>query len=384
MVKFKNIFQKIAQNYLFQILIIYLAWRLGLFLISYIGMLYFPVESVPFRDFKVFNQLWTWWDGGIFHDIAVTGYNDVTNINNNIRSAFFPLFPFAIRSFAFIVKDYFFAQTLVTALATYGALVYLYKITLLDYSKEIALRSIVFALIFPFSFFFMAGYSEGLFFFLILSSYYYIRKEKYLLSGFLGCLASLTRFFGIMLLPIFVYEYLRNIEFDFKKIKTNFISLLLIPAGTIIYGLFLQYRLGDFFKFKVAEEAFGRHLNFNFFSTIHQAISNIASIGLYKSDIVLTFFELILPIIFLILSIYIFFKINKGYGLLGIFFLLPTLLGSQFMSGNRLVIVIFPVYILLAKISDKNKMFEYCLIIISTLLLAMFGIAYTHRVIFVG
>jgi Gpi18-like mannosyltransferase len=380
MTKLKYIFH----NYLFQILIIYLVWRLGLFLVSYIGILYFPVESVPFSDFKVFHQLWTWWDGGILHDIAISGYNDPTNLNNNIRSAFFPLFPFMIRSFVYIVKDYFFAQVLVSALATYGALVYLYKIALLDYSKEIAIRSVIFALIFPFSLFFMAGYTEGLFFFLIISSYYYIRKEKYLLAGSLGLLASLTRFFGIMLLPIFLYEYFKNIKFDFKKVKKNILSLLLVPAGTVIYGLFLQYRFDDFLKFQSAEEAFGRHLNLNFFSTIHKAIDNLISIGLYKSDFILTFFELILPILFMTLSIYIFFKINRGYGLLGILFLLPTFFGSQFMSGNRLVIVIFPIYIFLAKISEKNRIFEYCLIITSTLLLAVFSIAYTHRTIFIG
>jgi len=381
----RNIFQKIKDNYYLQILIIYIVWKISLLIISYMGTLYFPIEHFSAPDKHMFPSIWAWWDGGIIHDIAVSGYNDQSNINNPIRTAFFPLYPFLVRFLSiYILKDIFLSQFIVSSLAMYGALIYLYKLVRIDYSKEIALKSVFFTLIFPFSLFFNAGYTESLFLFLLIASYYYFRKESYLPAGIFGFFSSLTRFFGIFLFIVFIYEYLRKINFNIRKIKLNILNFLLIPLGTFTFFLYLQYKFNDFFKTIKVENSFSREINFNVIEVIHKAIDNILSKGIFNRDFILPFFEFTMPLLFLILSIYIFLKINKGYGLLGILFLLPTFLGNQFMSGNRLVIVIFPIYILFAIYSEKNKIFELALAIISISLLSIFSLAYTHQNIFIG
>jgi Gpi18-like mannosyltransferase len=93
-----------------------------------------------------------------------------------------------------------------------------------------------------------AGSPESLFMLLILLSLYFFEKEKYLLAGLLGGLATMTKSPGILLLGgyglVFLEKWLKE-----RKIRWEWLGILLIPLGLLaVFGIYaIQYK--DFFAY---------------------------------------------------------------------------------------------------------------------------------------
>ncbi|NIP31808.1 MAG: hypothetical protein GTO02_20035, partial [Candidatus Dadabacteria bacterium] len=92
---------------------------------------------------------------------------------------------------------------LIVSNIAYGfAVFYLYKLVLLDFEWDDALRTVIYFTIFPTAYFLHAAYTESLFLALTIASFYYARNDKWALCGVIGMLAALTRITGILLLPV--------------------------------------------------------------------------------------------------------------------------------------------------------------------------------------
>jgi hypothetical protein len=104
-------------------------------------------------------------------------------------------------------------------------------------------------LIFPASFYFLAGYSESLFLALVLLCIRQARKGNLLLAGILAIFATLTRQVGVLLsIPIFI-EGLRSTGFSIKqfswhKLISPVIYALLPVAGFAFFSLYVHFNLG--------------------------------------------------------------------------------------------------------------------------------------------
>ena len=110
-------------------------------------------------------------------------------------------------------------------------------------------NSLFYMLVFPASFFSSLVYSEGLFLFLSISSFYYARKRQWAAASALGLLASLTRNFGVIMFIPLLMEYL-NVNFgslipDLRKIKPDIGYLALVPLGLFGFMAYLQLAFGD-------------------------------------------------------------------------------------------------------------------------------------------
>ena len=124
---------------------------------------------------------------------------------DNLQQAFFPFYSNLIRFLTPYFKNSTFAGITISTLSFTLGLIILYKLVRLDYPDEIANLTIILLLVFPVSFFFSFVYTEGLFFLLIVGSFYAARRNNWLLAGILGGLASYTRFVGILLLPALIF-----------------------------------------------------------------------------------------------------------------------------------------------------------------------------------
>jgi len=119
--------------------------------------------------------------------------------------------------------------------------------------------TVVFFVTFPTSFFFGAVYTEGLFFFLAVSSLYFAKKERYMLAGIFAFLASLTRLLGVFLIIPFLFTLWPK-RFKILKSYNPKVLLLLSPLlGFLTYSLYLFKTTGDPFFFLTAQPAFGAH-----------------------------------------------------------------------------------------------------------------------------
>src|ERR1700756_1277649 len=117
---------------------------IGTFLFSYIA---FVIIQDRFPSSLL--TLWNWWDTPHYIDIAKKGYSNTTTGERYLFIVFFPLYPLLIRLFALSSKNYVLSALIVSNLAYCVSAFYLYRLTLLDYPKEIALRATFYFSIFP-------------------------------------------------------------------------------------------------------------------------------------------------------------------------------------------------------------------------------------------
>ncbi len=292
--------------------------------------------------------LWSWanFDGEHYLSIAKMGYLGG-------EQAFFPLYPLLIRLLGNNVLSGILISNILFVIALFG----LYKLVKLDFSEKISRTSILLVLLFPTSFYFGAVYTESLFLFLTVWSFYFFRKENYLLSTFLGIFASATRVVGIALLPAYyLFSFLKEKRIFIKGIVTSF-----IPLGIFSYMYYSFKTWGDFFKFFNVASGFGEQRSDHiillpqvFYRYFVKIIPNIS--WDYFPVVFTTLLEISVALYFLYLIVVGLKKINVDYWIyLLLIYLIPTLSGS-FSSLPRYVVVAFPAFILMAlSIEKANK-----------------------------
>ena len=356
------------------ILLIFIGWRILLFLFS-IYSVYFVSVQQQFLGGGIIRNLnnpliWSWanFDGEHYLSIALHGYK-------HWEQAFFPVYPLLMRLLAipFSLNDYtlVWSGLTISNLSTFLALVLLWKLVRLDYSKEIAILTLVVLLTFPTSFYLGAVYNESLFLLLSVASFYFARKGKWFLAGILGAVSSATRIFGVLLLPALLIE-----AFTKKIPLKKYFWIGLIPLGLILYMLYQKLTVGDAFAFYKLQLLVGEQHQrgivllpqvFYRYAKILLSVSPASSI--YQTVVL----ELVIGILFTILPIYAYLKKMKISYIfyLAAGFLSPTIQGS-FSSVPRYVLVFFPAFIAIAIfLNSQTRWLRIMLLTISLLWLGI-------------
>ena len=280
------------------------------------------------------------WDGGHFLTIAKFGYQE------KYLYAFFPLYPIAINLVSKITGDYLIAALLISVISAFLTMQILYKLILLDFGSKLAEKTIIFLLIFPTSFFLVTAYSESLFLFLVVSSFYYFRKEKIVRAVIFAGLASGTRLAGLALSLALIFQI---VSFGINK-KNRII--LFAPLGFIIYCIYLFNTTGDPFYFLAAESSnWQRTLSIpgvSFWQTLKNQNYIELAFGIFGVGMILRSLRF-LPAVYSV------------YGLLSI--LLPVAT-SSLVSMPRFLLPIFPIFILLSMLKNPKAIFFIQLIFI--------------------
>ncbi|MCH7604908.1 hypothetical protein IID24_02895 [Patescibacteria group bacterium] len=317
-----------------------------------------PEETLQTQRWGIVS-LHSQWDSFWYLDIAENGYSykgegQLANI------VFFPLYPFLINIVASLVGgDLGLAGWTVSSVFLFLALLYLYKLVREYHSDINPYLPVLFLLIFPTAFFLNAVYTESLFLFLSLASFYYALQGRFFLAGIFGMFASITRATGVLLFIPLAWEYWRQHELQVGAfLRAKFLPLLMIPLGTIGFFLFHYLKFGDVFLFLRVESSWGRAFSFNkdhFTFLTNPAVSNFA-------------LDLFFVSFFIVAIIFAFLKLRTSYGLYMISTFLVVVSTGTLMSIGRYILVLFPIYILAASI--KNEYFRQAWILISILLLA--------------
>ncbi len=383
--KNKRIFSPIGNIFsadIKKIIGMFLVWKIFLYVFLLLGFMFVPLGGKNFfgGGLERYNQYfyllpWANFDGEHYMSIAMNGYH-------SLEQAFFPLYPVLI----YIGKWFFPNNFVVTAtvgliisnLALIGGLVFLYKLVRLDYSAKIGWVTLSLLLFFPTSFYLGALYTESLFLLLSVGTFYFARQNRWWLSAIFGILACTTRVFGVLLLPALLIDV-----FIYKKSLKNWYPILLIPTGLLVYMSYLYLTVGDPFAFYNLQSIIGEHRQKGIilFPQVIYRYLNIL-IHYQKIDIFLTTFllEFITTMIFFVVPILAYFKKVRWsyifYSLVSL--LLPTIQGS-FSSGGRYVLVIFPVFIMMALFVEKwPRTLQIIMYILLAILLMFFSILFVR------
>jgi len=289
-------------------------------------------------------------DGVHYVEIAQHGYI------NNMR--FMPLYPLLIH-ITNIVLPFISTQWIGFLLSLFFfiiSLIYLNKLFRLDYSKKQAQEALLFLIIFPTSFFFWSVYSESLFLLLTVMSFYHARKGKWTYAGLFGFLSSLTRIVGFLTVIPLLIEYFSSHK---TKKVCNFIPILFIPFGTLLYAIYNYIRWGNPLLFIQAHSQLSNGRSSTalilFPQTLYRYFKILTTVSVSLWEWKIALLELVFFCIGA-LGIYILWKQKVRLSYLvytALSLLVPTCSGT-FTGLPRYIIVLFPLFILFSGIRSRT------------------------------
>lgn len=297
------------------------------------------------------------WDGGHFIDIAQQGYTD------KVQYAFFPLYPLLINFSAGLSNiNFLYAGLLVNLITAFGT-VYVFILLLNEYAQN-SIKTTFYFLIFPTAFFLITAYSEGLFLFLTLLTFFFAERKKLLLAAFFATLTTLTRITGIaVVLSFAAYIFFLKVPLG-KKISVFSISI----SGLILYCIYLYLQTGNPFYFLVSELNWGRTISIPGLNIL-DSVTYIVVAGL-KPESFTIFFDLIFTIFGLGMGIRVVRFLKPALGVYTIAALFIPLTTALLLSVPRFILVVFPIFIVLSKIN--NRIFNVSYVIISLVFLFLY------------
>lgn len=291
-------------------------------------------------------------DAGWYYNVVQFGYErqafDAKTFHN---WAVFPLHPLVWRYATKITGG----DAALTGIALSNvfflcALVLLYKIAgQFGYGEDVAARAVFYIAAFPTSYFFSFPWTESLYLLLIAGCFYLARRQSWLLAGLVGALASATRSSGIILLPALLILYL---QMNGRSVRANILSLLLFPTGLIAFMIYLYRITGNALAFKDVQAAWGRKPGL-FIEPFLEYLREPSLVGTPWN------FK-ILNLAAALIAIACGFVLVKRRAWAFAFFALASvwlpLSTSNSMGLTRYVMVIFPMYFVLAELGRRPWM----------------------------
>jgi hypothetical protein len=371
----ESLWQKIKKHKdIFNVFFIFVFWRGAIEILGVFGKHIFAGIAKPEPwgpEIMRLTNIWTRWDSGWYLRIIQHGYEWVDPSKGPSNVAFFPLYPFLVKIFSFpFESNPLFIGTILSSVFLLAGLIYFYKLVEIDYKRETAYRALLFLLIFPMSFFFVTFYTESLFFFVCVASLYHGRRGQFLAASIFGFFAAFTRLVGVGLFVVLIIEYLQQREWRISKIRANIMYPWLVTLGLFAYMYMLKVRFGNALLFFQTQAAWHRSLQ-NPWPMLHEyywpLVMNVAT---YSNRLELAhafdFFFFVLGAVLIILC---FIFVRTSYALFALFAFVPPILTGSLESMGRYLLVIFPVFILLARFG-KWKPFEVLYITLMTPILA--------------
>ncbi|OGC57895.1 hypothetical protein A3H26_01595 [candidate division WWE3 bacterium RIFCSPLOWO2_12_FULL_36_10] len=355
-----------------KIVILFVIWRILLFLIAFISPAVIPQFGARFPYYQerliasgLPHFIWSFgnFDGVHYLGIAKDAYA------YQYTQVFFPLYPLLIRLVSLLTfGNLLIAGLLISNIAFFVSLVIFYKLVNKYHGEKIAFWSCLFLLSFPTSFYFGAIYTEGIFFLLIISVFYLFYKKKILLASILGSFASATRLVGLFLIP----------AISLKKNIQSIIPILIAPLGFLAYVLYLKIEFNNPLYFVSAQTIFGQERSTTQIILLPQVFWRYLKILATTNG--LTFanaaFELGITISILTLLVLSYRRVKTEWLIFSFLaVLMPTFTGTL-ASMPRYVLIAFPVYILLASI--KSLIIKILIVIVFSVLLIITTVLFTQ------
>ncbi|HEX3031173.1 MAG TPA: mannosyltransferase family protein [Bacillota bacterium] len=326
-----------------------------------------PKAPLPVTE-TILNGLANW-DGRWYLRIVESGYDPKA-------AAFFPGYPALIAVLQNLGIEPLWGAVIAANLAFLGVLISLYCLLSLDFAPDVILRSLWYLALFPTAFFFSAVYTESLYLLLVILCLYFARRHYWLASGCMGMLACLTRSAGVLLLFPLLYEFWHEKRLSFTTTSwRGWLGLApfgLLPAGLLIYMYHLWATLGQPLAFMTAQQYWKRQ------AAVPWApiIKTLGTIG--QGNNLVNFLFTALALVLLILGISMLRPSYSLYGLFGILLPLCTpATHSPLLSMPRFVLVLFPIYVVLALVIRRQQL-HWALISFFTMALVFLNILFAN------
>lgn len=325
------------------------ATRLVLLLVGWLANLFranqfYPIRQAvergwQFTPYRLFDN-WARWDTSWYYTLANNGY---VTTPDRYNLSFAPLYPFLIKASTWFMLEFGQHRTTFTILAVtianlafLGALLVLSRaMTRLGFSGQHISKTIWIILIFPFSFFFSAAYTESIFLFMMVSAFTFSLKNQWLLAALTSALAVLAHPLGLLVPAAALITYLVRNKAR-VRIK-HLVFFLLAPLLFFLYLIVLHSFSSDWFTLLKPQFPW-LDLLWQMGSFTWLQILNMAAVLFFT----------------VFLAVYLWRYQHKEWAAIGVLFVvLPLFLASPF-SWGRLSLIAFPAYISLAAFLENR------------------------------
>jgi hypothetical protein len=326
-----------------------------------------------------FGTLWRRWDVQLFEKVARDGYlspGDPTHTEVD-----FPGFPLLLRLVHLVVPDWTAAGLLIAYATGAVSCVALWRLSAAETGPSGGTRSVRYLLTFPYAVFLFAGYSEGLFLAATVTSWLAARRGRWPLAAVLAAAATATRLIGIAFALALAVEYVgtrRRTGARGRAVFDRNAPWLALPALPVLaYFAYLHARTGHWDQYAVAMRAgWGRRTAWpwnGLEATWHQALN------LDQSDQFLWFWRVELAAVALGVGLTVALVRSRRWGeasyLAGTTLIISA--SSYWASGARAVLVAFPLYLGLARLTARRPGWHAAILAVSAPLMAVFVLTFT-------
>jgi len=191
-----------------------------------------------------FPGMWIQWDSGWYLAIVREGYAARPD-----SQGFFPVYPLLISAVVKVTGLSSAWSAIIIAQMSYlGAILSLYKLArIIRDEHTFAIRTVLFLICFPTSFFFIAAYAESVLLFLsIMSAYLLLRPARNLwISAVAAGIAAASRPTGWILGVMYLVEFIKMREFTVKSVLRLFTAGLITISGIVAFSFYLYLISGS-------------------------------------------------------------------------------------------------------------------------------------------
>ena len=318
-------------------------------LFLFVGQSYKVLQNQRLVGVRGWLEIWNRWDSLNYQKLAQFGYSATGEMQPLL--VFYPLYPWTVRLFTFVTRDYLASAFIVSTVASLVTAIVLLRLVELDYSKELAQRAVWFLFIFPTSYFLHNGYTESLFLMLALSCVFAARKQRWLLAGLFGALTCLTRANGLVLVPALMIEAAHQ-YWTTRRWQWQWLWIGVAGFGFVGYLLLNKHVTGDPFAFtSLMQHFFSKSLSAPW-TGINNAIGSLSR-DPGEAEMIGTQ-EVLFIALGLVCTIMSWIKLRPVYSvwMTGNWLLFVSV--SFVLSVPRYTLTMFPIYILFSMLAARR------------------------------
>ncbi|MDP8992798.1 MAG: hypothetical protein M3N31_07095 [Actinomycetota bacterium] len=318
-----------------------------------------PLGVGPSFSSFSFLDIWGEWDSSWYLSIAEYGYKAVPLEGPFANYAFFPLFPLLSRWVGWLVGGPYIGGLVVANAAFVVACVFLYRLVAIDDGAGTARRSVKYLFAAPAAFLFSAMLSESLYLALAVMCFYFARTRRWWAVGVAGFLLALSRAPGVLVVIPLLWMYMAQRRFSLRRVRPDVLWLALFPAGVCVFMWVNEVLTGDALAFaRIQTTAWGHRLR----DPVSSLWGSLTGDDLFWR---LNAWYVVAVLVFTVVFVR---RFSAVYLVFVVVSLVPPMSTSVWYSMIRYTAVIFPLYVVAARVTDSRPRLDQALTVASGLL----------------
>lgn len=327
---------------------------------------------------------WARWDAEWYRTIVREGYVYFPDVQSSV--AFWPAYPVVVKAFSWAFPSIYITGTIVTLVSGATAAVLLRKWTSVFLSPSVAITAVVVLCVYPYSWYlYGAVYSDALFLASVLAAFVLLERDRTLLAGLVGIVATAGRPSGLIVAVVLVLRVVERRNraagvtgwraLDPRSMTRADAPVLFSWLGVGGWIVFQWVRFGDPLMFVKAQSEWQQGagpstwLKFRVFDEIVNRPSEWSTIGHLVHGAVVIAALFLLP------------RVKRRFGWAYTLYCagiiaLPLVGTKDFQGGGRYILSAFPVLVVVAEMLVDRPRVRAVVVPLSFVALCGFAVAF--------